>query len=103
MGRRDWDSRHPILCGNFFSGGILDPSPDYDVYAAMKTDGTIMVRVSRARWAEIQGLARQERRSGTMMMDILLDRAMGGRAGYELAVMADERASRLMSKAQDGS
>ena len=56
----------------------------------------IKVRLSRARWAAIQELARRERRSGTVMLDIILDRGMGGRVGYELAVMSEKKAADLM-------
>ena len=55
------------------------------------------VWLSKARWEAIKELARHERRSGTAQLNLVLDRGMGGRAGYDLSVMAEQRASRLIS------
>lgn len=56
----------------------------------------IMVRLSRARWDAVKALAEVERRSATVQLGMIVDRGMGGRAGYELAVLAEARAEKLM-------
>ena len=60
------------------------------------------VWLSKTQWAAIRELARRERRSGTAQLNLIVDRGLGGRAGYDLAVMAEERADRLMDTVKNG-
>jgi len=61
------------------------------------TEPMTKVWLSVARWKAIQELARREDRSAAAELGRIVDRGMGGRAGYELAVMSEKRAERLMS------
>lgn len=55
-----------------------------------------MVRIEARQWDLICDLARQHRRSGTQELLLVIDRGLGGRAGYELAKLDRERTEKIM-------
>lgn len=55
------------------------------------------VRILLAQWELIVEIARQERRSATAQLELVIDRGLGGRAGYELARLSAERSDKLMA------
>lgn len=94
MGRRSGGHWHPTptLYLFFWKKGL------FDLYAICERGMEPMtnIRLSVVRWKAIQELARQEHRSATVQLGLIVDQGLGGRAGYEIARMRDEKVSRIM-------